>query len=234
MSKRLTKEQFIEKVSKIHKGLYTYENTEYTTTKDKVIITCKVHGDFLQKANNHVSGQGCPKCADISGSIKRVKQIAIFKKEAVEMHKGKYNYDKVVYESNKSLVTIVCPIHGDFKQRASAHISGQGCISCGQTSNFKRSSYINKAKDRKCVFYTLRCFNEEESFYKVGITMNKVSERYNNNKRMPYNYEIVKEIYGDAGYIWDLELSEKKRLKQNNYQPLIKFAGSKTECFKTI
>jgi hypothetical protein len=224
MSKRLTKEQFIEKVSKIHKGLYTYENTEYTTTKDKVIITCKVHGDFLQKANNHVSGQGCPKCADISGSTK----------EATEVHKDKYNYDKVVYENNKSLVTIVCPIHGDFKQRASAHISGQGCINCGQTSNFKRSSYIDKAKGRKCIFYTLRCFNEEEVFYKIGITMNKVSDRYNNNKRMPYSYEILKEIYGDAGYIWDLELSEKKRLKQNNYQPLIKFAGSKTECFKTI
>lgn len=234
MSKRLTKEQFIEKVSEIHKGVYSYEKTEYKTTKDKVIITCKAHGDFLQKANNHVSGQGCPKCADISGSKKRVKQTVTFKKEAIEIHKNKYDYDKVVYKNNKSIVTIVCPIHGDFNQRASAHISGQGCITCGQVSNYKKENYIKKAGNRKCIFYTLRCFNEQEEFYKIGITMNTVPSRYNTNKKMPYNYEITREVYGDAGYIWDLELSEKRRLRGSNHQPIIKFAGSKTECFTKI
>lgn len=64
--------------------------------------------------------------------------------------------------------------------------------------------------------------------------MNTVSNRYNTNKKMPYNYEIIREVYGDASYIWDLEISEKRRLKDSNYQPIVKFAGSKTECFKTI
>ena len=51
---------------------------------------------------------------------------------------------------------------------------------------------------------------------------------------MPYKYEIIKEIKGEAGEIWDLELTEKRKLQKNNYQPLIKFLGSKTECFNKI
>ena len=96
-----------------------------------------------------------------------------------------------------------------------------------------KENYIKKAGDRKCIFYTLKCFNDQEEFYKIGITMNTVHNRYNTNKKMPYNYEIIREIYGDASYIWDLEISEKRRLKDSNYQPIVKFAGSKTECFKT-
>lgn len=38
-------------------------------------------------------------------------------------------------------------------------------------------------------------------------------------------------MFGEAGYIWDLELEQKRKLKEFNYQPNIKFAGSKTECF---
>lgn len=47
-------------------------------------------------------------------------------------------------------------------------------------------------------------------------------------------YEVISEVLGNAEDIWDLELSEKRRLKEHNYQPLIKFAGSKTECFTKI
>lgn len=48
---------------------------------------------------------------------------------------------------------------------------------------------------------------------------------------MPYNYEIISEIYGEAGFIWDMELAEKRKLKDFNYQPNIVFGGSKRECF---
>ena len=48
---------------------------------------------------------------------------------------------------------------------------------------------------------------------------------------MPYNYEVISEIHGEAGVVWDLEKEEKKKLKSFNYQPKICFCGSKTECF---
>lgn len=61
--------------------------------------------------------------------------------------------------------------------------------------------------------------------------MNTVRRRYNSSRDMPYNYEIISEIFGEAGFIWDLEKEEKRKLKKFKYQPKIEFGGSLTECF---
>jgi hypothetical protein len=54
--------KFIEKATRVHKGLYTYERSDYIKTEVKLTITCRTHGDFEQKAGGHLSGQGCSKC----------------------------------------------------------------------------------------------------------------------------------------------------------------------------
>lgn len=59
---RSTLEEFIEQVNKVHNGLYIYSNVDYISTNSKVTITCKIHGDFKQTPNNHLSGKGCAKC----------------------------------------------------------------------------------------------------------------------------------------------------------------------------
>lgn len=59
-----TTERFVEKASKIHNGKYTYKKSIYKNAKTKLIITCLDHGDFKQVPNNHLSGQGCQKCAN--------------------------------------------------------------------------------------------------------------------------------------------------------------------------
>ena len=41
-------ENFIKKSNEIHNNSYSYLKTVYVNyDKDKVIITCKLHGDFL-------------------------------------------------------------------------------------------------------------------------------------------------------------------------------------------
>jgi hypothetical protein len=55
-------EDFIEKSNKIHDNFYSYDKVTYTRNSKKVIITCPVHGDFLQKPNSHLNGYGCQKC----------------------------------------------------------------------------------------------------------------------------------------------------------------------------
>lgn len=59
---RNTTQYFIDRAKIIHGDTYTYTRTIVNTTNDKVIITCKTHGDFLQLQSNHLSGNGCPKC----------------------------------------------------------------------------------------------------------------------------------------------------------------------------
>jgi Zn finger protein HypA/HybF involved in hydrogenase expression len=59
---------FVEKAKKVHGNEYTYKNCEYVSALKKVLVTCKVHGDFAQRPNDHLNGQGCPKCSSIGMS----------------------------------------------------------------------------------------------------------------------------------------------------------------------
>ena len=54
-----------------------------------------------------------------------------FVSKARNIHGDKFNYDKVVYTGSKNMVTITCPVHGDFQQRPGDHMAGHGCRSCG-------------------------------------------------------------------------------------------------------
>ena len=56
-------ELFIEKSKLIHGDKYDYSKVDYRKSKVNVIITCKVHGDFLQTPNNHLRGANCYKCS---------------------------------------------------------------------------------------------------------------------------------------------------------------------------
>ena len=55
-------EIFVEKAIKIHGDKYDYSKVEYKNTREKVIIICKKHGEFLQTPSKHLSGHNCSKC----------------------------------------------------------------------------------------------------------------------------------------------------------------------------
>jgi hypothetical protein len=64
-SKKLkSKSDFLNQVFKIHGNLYNYDKTIIVNNNVKIIITCRVHGDFLQTPDKHKQGQGCPCCAE--------------------------------------------------------------------------------------------------------------------------------------------------------------------------
>lgn len=56
---------FISKSKEVHGDEYLYDKVEYFKSNDKVIIICKVHGEFLQRPNSHLSGRGCSKCVSV-------------------------------------------------------------------------------------------------------------------------------------------------------------------------
>ena len=125
-NKKLTKEDFIEKAREVHGDKYDYSKVNYVSSKTLVSIICPIHGEFEQTPNNHLRGSGCPHC---SGTKKLTKEDFI--KKAREIHGDKYDYSKVNYVNNRTKVTIICPIHGEFPQRPSSHLNGKGCPHCG-------------------------------------------------------------------------------------------------------
>lgn len=59
-----TTNQFIKQANIKHNSLYIYTKTVYTGCKNAITVTCKQHDDFITTPNNHLNGQGCPKCAN--------------------------------------------------------------------------------------------------------------------------------------------------------------------------
>lgn len=129
---RMTAGQFIEKANSVHDNKYSYENTEYINSKTQVEINCPEHGAFHQKPNSHLSGHGCPKCANVTRSEVNSKGISQFVDTARKVHGDRYSYEFAKYQSSDKQVTIRCKIHGIFLQRPVTHLEGKGCPKCGR------------------------------------------------------------------------------------------------------
>jgi hypothetical protein len=133
---RKTDNIFIDQSNIVHDGKYDYSKVDYKTARQKVIITCPIHGDFEQSPDKHLRGQGCPKCGhQILGNRK---DLDDFLEDAAIVHGNKYDYSKVDYKDANSKVIITCPIHGDFEQTPSKHINAEnGCPSCKESKGEK-------------------------------------------------------------------------------------------------
>ncbi len=71
----LTTEEFIQKSRIIHGNRYNYDLVNYQGNKIKIKIQCNNHGIFTQKPNNHLNGQNCPLCVNISMGEKIILKI---------------------------------------------------------------------------------------------------------------------------------------------------------------
>ena len=60
--KRISTQDFIDRSNEVHSGKYSYHKTLYDINRNKVVITCNLHGDFEQSPKAHLIGVGCPAC----------------------------------------------------------------------------------------------------------------------------------------------------------------------------
>lgn len=130
MSVKFDNDDFIKESIKIHGDKYDYSLVNYTRSADKVIIICREHGNFEQRASNHLLGRGCYNCKK-TRKYDSEKFILLSK----NIHGDKYLYENTIYDGSHSDVIITCRIHGDFKQAPTNHLTGKGCIKCAKKSN---------------------------------------------------------------------------------------------------
>lgn len=124
--KQHTTNTFIERAREVHGDKYDYRKTGHEgNNRGVVTITCRTHGDFKQRVNDHLNGFGCPIC----GGTKKL-TTNDFIERARRVHGDKYDYREAKYISNKDKVTIICPVHGPFRQIAKSHMEGRGCERC--------------------------------------------------------------------------------------------------------
>lgn len=122
--------KFFKKARELYGEKYSYGS--FKTMYDKIEITCPKHGKFLMFPIYHIgkNSVGCRLCGCEASGVKKRTPKNEFIQRAINIHGGKYVYDKVNYISLNAEVCIICPLHGDFYQRPYDHVRGRGCSKC--------------------------------------------------------------------------------------------------------
>lgn len=183
--KKLTREERIAQARSKHADKYDYSHwPNQVNASTRVEIGCPDHGYFKTTIASHVNhGSGCPVCA---GNANRTWEN--FVRKAAQVHENKYRYKYQSSVKNTSDVTICCPVHGDFTQNVSNHLSGKGCSSCA-TTGFRKSIpghlYLLKSNDGK--------------YAKVGIS-NKLHQRLSQLRvSTPFDWSEVRTLHDPSG-----------------------------------
>lgn len=195
--RKLTNQAFLERAKAVHGDRYDYALVDCLDTKTDVTITCRKHGPFMQAPGEHLAGRGCKKCGNEATAAKQTMTQAEFLDRAMRVHGQKYNYSLLEYKSAKSKIKIICPVHGLFEQSAWDHLQ-TGCRKC--TDEARPGLYTLKILEhnpelaaKPAFVYYLKFTSEQESFYKIGITLTTVSKRFAGYRQTGYNYSILKE-----------------------------------------
>lgn len=121
--------EFIRKAMAKHGNKYNYSKTKYINSKEKLIIICKIHGEFKQSASHHLWGGLCSKCNYLNNNKYTIKD---FITKANQTHGTKYDYSEAKYKNSITPIKIICPIHKAFWQTPNNHINAKsGCKKCG-------------------------------------------------------------------------------------------------------
>ena len=141
-------EDFILYANDKHNNKYDYSKSKYIKSNIPVIITCPEHGDFTMTPQNHLRGQGCPKCANLKKGLYRKSNTKNFIERATIIHNNKYDYSKSDYINNYTKICIICPEHGEFWQKPNDHLRGIGCPVCGQKYNKTELEVLKALKNK--------------------------------------------------------------------------------------
>lgn len=211
-----------EQIVNVHGIKYIAEENSFLEPSGRkrraCLFKCHCGKEFISRHSDVISNKrtscGCKK------GIKATKYIT------GELINGVEFVKTLSVTKNAQRAIFKCPICNNHWESSVNNVkAGKSKSCCGVKRGWSKTQWTKLSKTAK--LYKVRLYNETESFIKIGITINSVDYRV---KRLPYQYEILKVIEGDSGYIFDLELKTKKMFKNCKYTPLIHFKGE-SECY---
>lgn len=214
-----------------------YSQFKYISGKHKSIFTCLKHNyTYEQIPPSHIKHEGCKYCSEELGEfsvkITSTKKNAGFVVDtesfisvASPIHNDFYIYEKTLYVSSKSKVTITCPTHGDFLQAPDKHLQGKGCRKCRIKHSHLENGVFKMLEDRglriiRNHFLTDPVTNKKQELdiflpdFNIGIEVNGVYT-HSTAKNRGKNYHIDKrEFFESFGirtiFLWEDEIKYNK------------------------
>ena len=134
-SRRLKKDDVLSRLKNVHGDSLRFRIDEYENIRQKISVSCRLHGNFRSSIGNLFAGRGCPKCSRARTAKSRSLSNDDWIKKAKAVHGTRYNYDDTCYRGAHRKLTVICRKHGPFEIRASNHIAKkQGCRKCVPSS----------------------------------------------------------------------------------------------------
>lgn len=207
----------------MHGDRYDYSQVEYKDTRTNVVITCRTHGDFEQRPDNHTSNgrpHGCTKCGNSAIGRGLVKTTDKFISDSIEAWGDRYCYSLTEYNHSHSHVLIECKEHGHvFEQTPTNHLAGnQGCLYCSSTNRGAGMVYLIE----------IHVPETDEKFIKIGWTTSNVRTRFSKDD---FDWkQLNRKMFPNAflGERWERYMH--KMFDDCRYKPKHRFGGE-TECF---
>lgn len=206
------------------------ELPEYPVKSHTISLRCRIHGEYSQRIGYFLSGGQCQKCYHESRSPR------ITQKEWIDrcnqIHNSFYDYSQSNFQGIAEDITIICPIHGIFKQNAGVHQRGHGCGKCSnakiiESIRMTTPQFIEKATMIHDGFYNYSKTNYLACRDKITITCPK----HGDFEQVPY-YHLAGNGCPQCGfekcntnfqsdpeieiYEWLKSIDEKMPIKQND------------------
>ena len=251
-NKKLTKEEYVAKARAKWGDAYDYSESVYVAGLSPITIRCIKHNHyFTVQAGNHISTKqrrfsgGCPICAQerltgaralrensIMAQIKKIRASKPKKtSQEIFIEKAKaqypdYGYSKVEYKGRDTVVTLICPKHGEFAIRPRTLLSKEkgkrphGCWECcgmkkPALNNFEMfkekvlaiydEKYVFHWEDYKCKTSLIRVECKLHGEHKVSVSsiLHGGACGYCNGRLYPKDWiKNAKAVHGDK-YVYD-------------------------------
>jgi len=209
ISKRATekiarfREVFIDRANIVHNFKYTYIG-EYNGADKHLLMSCPIegHGEFPQRPNAHLKGQGCPICGDIQKGITQSNYSRDKLVSAVQnIHGDKYTINKEDYHRDGIPMKVYCNFHNnDFLITPTVLLQGGGCQYCGEISK-----QLARTNNPTCLYYVKIENKYTETVYKIGVTSKPLNERFKGEQFAKDFTVLLQSSYMDRRTVLEFE-----------------------------
>lgn len=204
---------------------YDYSKTVYVNKRTEVVIICPVHGEFTQRAQEHMEGHGCNQCKFDAKSENQTypKSVWLERMQAYPLITFK---DESQIKNYVSTVDMVCKIHGEFSTPLgqvgkSKHLCKE-CAYVAHQSQSIRPEHVGK------LAYLYYVYLPDIDMYKFGVTLDKEA-RFKQLGNIVLLAEYTKE-YSEACRLEHKVFMKLDRYRYKGREILIK--NGSTELFK--
>lgn len=143
-TQKLTEEVFFERAREKHNGRFDYKRFVFSGYAVSSTIVCPEHGPFQQSPKLHLR-HGCPRCGRKAVASQCSSSRDAFVEKSRSIHGQAYEYDEVIYTTNKHKVVIRCSKHGQFRQSPTNHLKGHGCPKCARGQFLTQQAFVEQA-----------------------------------------------------------------------------------------